>query len=60
MQTSNIILSQKNDYAPKSHLSGPFITIVLTRPELLIAKSKERRAVSISAGRAKADIWNTM
>lgn len=60
MQTSNIKLSQKNDYAPKSHLSGPFITIVLTRTKLLIAKAKEIRAVSISVDRAKPDIYNRM
>lgn len=60
MQTSNIKLSQKNDYAPKSHMSGPFITIVLTRSKLLIAKSKEIRPVSISVDRVKPDIQSEM
>lgn len=53
MQTSNIKLSQKNDYAPKSHLSGPFITVVLTRAELLIGDAKEIGAVSVSVDGAK-------
>lgn len=57
MQNSNIKLSQKNDYAPKSQLSGPFITVVLTRAELIIAKAKETGAVSISVDRVKADIF---
>lgn len=60
MQTSNIKLSQKNDYAPKSRLSGPFITVVLTRSKLLIAKAKEIRAVSTSVDRAELDIYNRM
>lgn len=57
MQNSNIKLSQKNDYAPKSHLSGSFITVVLTRTELIIAKAKETGAVSISVDHVKADIF---
>lgn len=57
IQNSNIKLSQKNDYAPKSHLSGSFITVVLTRTELIIAKAKETGAVSISVDRVKADIF---
>jgi len=38
-------------------MSGLFIIIVLTRTKLLIARSKEIRAVSISLNQVKPDIY---
>lgn len=57
MQTSNIKLSQKIEWPLKSSVSGPFITVVLTRTRLLITKAKEITAVSISVDHAKPDIY---